>query len=180
MKSETDIKKLNTPLKDEDLKGLEAGELVYLSGDILGARDMAHKKLVECIKEKKELPVDLQGQIIFYVGPSPTPPGKKSGSIGPTTSMRMDPYTRPLLDEGLVATIGKGNRSQGLKDELKEHGAVYFITPGGIAAYLADRVSDIRTVAYGELGPEAIFSIKVKDFPLFVAYDTEGRDIFSK
>jgi len=169
---------LKTPLKKSDLKDLKAGDLIYLSGDILGARDMAHKRLIGELQKGNKLPVDIKDNIIFYVGPSPTPPGKTSGSIGPTTSSRMDAFTGPLLQEGLLATIGKGERTEELKNSLVKHGAVYFITPGGVAAYLADRVENIKKIAYKELGPEAIFSIRVRDLPLFVAYDARGGDIF--
>jgi len=171
---------LKTPLKKSDIKDLKAGDLVYITGKVLGARDMAHKRLVQSLDEGKKLPVDIKDSIIFYVGPSPAPPGHASGSIGPTTSSRMDVLTLPLLEKRLIATIGKGRRSDGLKDALKKYKAVYFITPGGVAAYLAGKVKSIKTLAYRDLGPEALYSIEVEDFPVFVAYDAEGGDIFSR
>lgn len=170
---------LKTPLTENKLKKLNAGDLVYLSGTIYGARDMAHNRIVRALKDKKSIPVDLKDITVFYVGPSPTPPGKKSGSVGPTTSARMDGLTEPLLDKGMRAMIGKGKRSDKLKNLLKNRG-VYFVSLGGIAAYLASRVEDIKAIAYEDLGPEAIFKIKVKDFPLFVAYDPHGGDIFEE
>lgn len=172
--------RLKTPLKKRDLQDLRAGDLVYLTGRLLGARDMAHKRLIQSIEKGQRLPVDIKDSIIFYVGPSPTPPDKTSGSIGPTTSARMDGLTIPLLEEGLLGTIGKGRRSDDLRSALKKHKALYFIAPGGVAAYLAGRVKSIKAIAYKDLGPEAIYSIEVQDLPLFVAYDTQGGDIFSK
>ena len=171
--------KLKTPLTEDKIKRLNAGDLVYLSGTIYGARDMAHNRIVGAIKNKKSLPVDLKDITVFYVGPSPTPPGKKSGSIGPTTSARMDGLTEPLLNKGLRAMIGKGKRSDRLKGLLKNR-AVYFVSVGGIAAFLASRVENIETIAYKDLGAEAVFKIEVRDFPLFVAYDLHGGDIFEE
>ncbi len=172
-------KYISTPLNFEKIKELRAGDVVFLTGNILSARDAAHKRLVEAIFNSKELPINLKGQIIFYVGPSPTPPGKVSGSIGPTTSARMDIYTEPILKAGVVATIGKGSRSKEIKDVFLKYKAVYFVTCGGVSAYLSQKVEDIKIVAYQDLGPEAIYSIQVKDFPLFVAYDIYGNDIFN-
>jgi len=170
--------KITTPLGEEKIKSLKAGEIVLLSGTILGARDAAHKRLVHAIQSNKKLPVDLAGQVIFYVGPSPAPPGKRSGSIGPTTSARMDDMTEPLLKKGLRATIGKGARNKKLAGILKKYNAVYFIAPGGVAAYLAGKVKKIAATAYADLGPEALFTIEVEDLPLIVAYDIYGGDIF--
>ncbi|MBN1298950.1 MAG: fumarate hydratase C-terminal domain-containing protein [Actinobacteria bacterium] len=173
-------KKLNMPLSREKIERLKAGDFVLLSGTIIGARDAAHKRIISAIKNDEKLPFEPQGQIIFYVGPSPTPEGKPSGSIGPTTSARMDEMTEPLLARGLLATIGKGARSEKLKDLLKKYKAVYFIAPGGVAAYLAEKVKKINVAAYADLGPEAVFFIEVKELPLFVAYDINGGDIFKQ
>ncbi len=175
---ENNIFKLKTPLTDKKIKNLRAGDRVYLTGTILGARDAAHKRFTECIASHKSLPVDLQNATIFYVGPSPAPPGKKSGSIGPTTSARMDNLTEPLMKMGLKATIGKGRRSDKFKHLLKKYKSVYFVAIGGIAAYLSTKVKNIKTVAYSDLGAEAVFEIEVSDLPLFVAYDIYGGDIF--
>lgn len=172
--------KLKTPLTTDKIKMLNAGDLVYLSGTLFGARDMAHNRIIKAIKNKLTLPVDLKDITIFYVGPSPTPPGKKSGSVGPTTSARMDDLTEPLLKRGMRAVIGKGKRSDRLKDLLKKNKAVYFVSVGGISAYLASRVESIKTIAYEDLGTEAVHEIEVTDFPLFVAYDIHGGDIFKE
>jgi fumarate hydratase subunit beta len=170
--------RLSTPFTDEKIKNLKAGDIVYLNGTILGARDAAHKRFIEAINSNKKLPVDLRDCAIFYVGPSPTPPGKKSGSIGPTTSSRMDNLTEPLLKQGLKATIGKGKRSNYIKELLKKYKAVYFVMIGGISAYLSTKVKNIKPIAYNDLGAEAVYEIEVKDLPLFVAYDIYGGDIF--
>jgi fumarate hydratase subunit beta len=134
--------------------------------------------MLEELKQGKKLPLDIADIAIFYVGPSPTPPGKKSGSIGPTTAARMDAVTEPLLELGLKAMIGKGKRSSYLKKLCIKHKAVYLISVGGIAAYLASKVSGIEAIAYNDLGPEAIHRIQIMDFPLFVAYDIYGGDIY--
>jgi len=169
---------LKTPLDADKVKKLHSGDMVYLSGIIYGARDAAHKRMLKAIEDGQSLPVDLTDITIFYVGPSPTPPGKKSGSIGPTTSARMDTITEPLLTRGMRAMIGKGRRSEPLKKMCPEYGSVYLISIGGISAYLSSKVSHIEAIAYEDLGPEAVYRIEVRDFPLFVAYDIYGGDIF--
>jgi len=173
-------KQLIAPFKEGKLKELRAGDMVSLSGSILSARDAAHKRLIETIESGAELPVDINNQAIFYLGPSPTPPGKNCGSIGPTTAARMDEMTEPLLKAGLKAAIGKGSRSETVKKLFGHYGAVYFVAIGGVAAYLSKKVKKIEVVAYPDLGPEAIYKLEVKDFPLIVAYDTHGGDIFLK
>jgi len=172
--------RLKTPLTEDKIKKLKAGDTIYLSGTIFGARDMAHKRIISAIENNQKLPVDLKNKTIFYVGPSPTPPGKKSGSIGPTTSARMDNLTEPLLKQGLKAMIGKGRRSNNLKELLQKYKSVYLVSVGGISAYLSTKVNEIKTIAYNDLGAEAIYEIKVKDLPLFVAYDIYGGDIFDE
>jgi fumarate hydratase subunit beta len=169
---------LKTPLMPDDIQKLKAGDIVSLSGIIFSARDAAHKRIISAIAEGIKLPVDISGQIIMYLGPSPTPPGKTSGSIGPTTSARMDVFTEPLLEKGLRAAIGKGARSVKTRALFLKHGAVYFVACGGIGAYLAQKVEKIEPVAYPDLGPEAIYILQIKDFPLIVAYDIHGGDIF--
>ena len=173
-------RRLKTPLSAGDIKKLRSGDMVHLSGTIYGARDAAHKRILEAIYRGDPLPIDLKDIVIFYVGPSPTPPGENSGSIGPTTSARMDGITEPLLARGVKAMIGKGARGAELKKMLPVYGAVYFIAIGGIASYLSSRVESIEVMAYDDLGAEAIHKIKVKDFPLFVAYDIYGGDIFEE
>ncbi len=173
------LTKIIAPLTQKGLKQLRAGDMVYLSGTVLSARDAAHKRLVAAINNGHELPVILENQALFYLGPSPAPPGKKSGSIGPTTAARMDGMTEPLLQKGLKATIGKGKRSDNIKHLMKKYGAVYFIAIGGVAAYLSKKVKKIEAVAYTDLGPEAIYRLAVEDFPLIVAYDIYGGDVFN-
>ncbi len=171
---------MDTPLKEEKIKRLRSGDMVYLSGTIYGARDAAHKRILDSIDAGRPLPLKLKDMTIFYVGPSPTPPGKRSGSIGPTTAARMDGITQPLLERGLKAMIGKGKRSLSLKNMCAEYRAVYFSAPGGVSAYLSSKICSIEASAYRDLGAEAIFKIRVKDFPLFVAYDIYGGDIFEE
>ena len=171
--------KLNTPLTIEKIKNIKAKDEILLSGTVYGARDAAHKRLINAIKNNEKLPFGLEDATIFYVGPSPTPPGKNSGAAGPTTSERMDKFLEPLLKKGLRATIGKGDRRQQAKDFLKKYNAIYMVTPGGISAFLASKILQIKPIAYEDLGPEAVFEIQVKDFPLFMAYDLEGNDIFA-
>jgi fumarate hydratase subunit beta len=180
MKPLTKTKVLKTPLSFDDIQKLKAGDIVSLSGLIFSARDAAHKRIVSAIKNGTKLPFEIQDQTIFYLGPSPTPPGKASGSIGPTTSARMDEFTEPLLEKGLKAAIGKGARSEKVRELFLKHGAVYFVACGGVGAYLAQKVLKIEPVAYLDLGPEAIYMLEVKDFPLIVAYDIHGGDIFKQ
>ncbi len=171
-------RRLTTPLMDEDIEKLSAGDKVLLNGEIYTGRDSAHERLVEAMQEGQELPVDLEGQIIYYVGPCPAKPGQPIGSAGPTTSGRMDPYTPALLEAGLKGMIGKGNRSENTKKEIVKHKAVYFLAIGGAGALLADRVQEAEVVAYPDLGPEAIHRLVVKDFPVIVGVDAEGADIY--
>ncbi len=174
------LHKLETPLSVEKIKNIKTGDEILLSGEIYGARDGAHKRFASAIKDNKELPINLNDSVIFYVGPSPTPPGKKSGAVGPTTSARMDRFMEPLLKKGLRATIGKGDRSKETKELMKKYNSIYFIAPGGISALLASKILEIKPIAYEDLGPEAVFKIKIKDFPLFAAYDLSGNDIFAE
>ena len=170
--------KLKTPLTEEDISYLNAGDEVLLSGIIYGARDAAHKRIIGSIQNNETLPFELKGSVIFYVGPSPVPPGRKSGAVGPTTSARMDSLIEPLLKKGLKGIIGKGDRNDYARELLKKYRCIYFITPGGISAILASKIQGIKEIAYHDLGPEAVFEIEVRDFPLFVAYDLQGNNIF--
>jgi fumarate hydratase subunit beta len=172
--------KLNTPLSDNDIKSLKAGDKVLLSGVVFTARDAAHKRLVDLINSKKPLPFDIKGQIIYYCGPTPARPGHVIGSAGPTTAGRMDGYTGPLLAAGLKATIGKGRRGKDVRDALKKHKAVYFAATGGAGALLSKHIKAAKVKAYEELGPEAIFELEVHNFPLIVANDIHGNDIFNR
>ncbi len=171
---------LKTPLSDGDIVNLKIGDRAVISGIIYTARDAAHKRLVELTDKGKELPFDIRGQIIYYVGPSPARPGKPIGSCGPTTSCRMDVYTPKLLEKGLKATIGKGNRSENVVEAMKKHKAVYFVATGGAAALLAKSVKKAEVIAYEELGAEAIMRLEVENFPIVVANDIYGNDLYKE
>ena len=171
---------LNTPLGEEDIKKLKAGDTVKLTGTVYTARDAAHARLVELLDKGEELPIPLEGQIIYYVGPSPTPPGKPIGSAGPTTSYRMDPYAPALLDQGLKGMIGKGGRSDEVVDAMKRNTAVYFAATGGAAALISRSITAAEIVAYEDLGAEAIRKLTVEDFPLIVAQDCHGGNVYEE
>lgn len=160
---------ITTPINGNIIKNLKAGDKVKINGTLYIARDQAHKKLVELIKKGGKLPFSLDGQIIYYCGPTPPRKGEVIGSAGPTTSKRMDPFTKIILEHGLKGTIGKGTRSKEVTDAIKKHNAVYFVTYGGAAAYLRQFIVKNEPAAYPELGPEAIRKITVKDFPAYVA-----------
>lgn len=162
------------------LSRLRAGDEVLLSGEIFTARDQAHKRLAELIKKGVRLPLDLKGSFIYYCGPTQTPPKRAIGSCGPTTSARMDRLTEPLLKAGLSAMIGKGRRSEEVRRLIKKHKAVYFLAVGGAGAYLARRVLSAKPVCFKEMGPEAVYKLRVKDFPLIVGIDSRGTDIFER
>ena len=169
---------LTTPLTEEAVLSLHAGDHVLLSGEVYTARDAAHLRMLECLAEGRPLPMPLEGQVIYYAGPTPTPPGKPVGSIGPTTSTRMDAATPTLLALGLRGMIGKGLRSQEVIDACVKHGAVYFVAVGGAAAVIAQSIQSETMIAYEDLGPEAIRRYEVKDFPAIVCIDAEGNDFY--
>jgi fumarate hydratase subunit beta len=169
--------KIKTPLSQETIKQLTAGDRVYITGMIYTARDAAHKRLVELIEAGKELPIDVKNQIIYYVGPTPAKPGQVIGSAGPTSSYRMDAYTEPLLELGLKGMIGKGERSDETKDLITKHGAIYFAAVGGAAALIAKSIKKAEVIAYEDLGPEAIHRLEVVDFPAIVINDSFGNDL---
>jgi fumarate hydratase subunit beta len=171
---------LISPLTDDIIKELHVGDKVLIQCTIYTARDAAHKKLIELIDRKKELPFDMAGQILYYVGPTPAKPGKIIGSAGPTTSSRMDSYTPKLLELGLKATIGKGQRSQEVRESLKKFKALYLIATGGAAALISKHIIELKIIAFEELGPEAIHKLTVKDFPAIVANDIYGGDVFTE
>ena len=162
------------------LKDLRPGELVYLCGRLLAARDATHRRLIELLEAGEPLPVDLEGQALYYGGPSPAPPGRVIGSAGPTTAYRMDAYTPRLLALGLAATIGKGPRSPEVREALRRHGAVYLATFGGAGAYLSQRIRAARVLAFPELGPEALFELEVEDFPAIVINPPGGGDYYEE
>jgi fumarate hydratase subunit beta len=172
--------KITTPVTDEVIEKLRAGDKVFITGFLLTGRDAAHKKLIDLIKEGKELPVDIKGQFIYYVGPTPARPGKPIGSAGPTTSYRMDSYAPTLHSLGLKGTIGKGGRSKEVKQALKKHKAVYLAAVGGAGALISKSIEGSEVVAYPELGPEAIIRLKVKDFPCIVINDMHGGDLYEE
>jgi fumarate hydratase subunit beta len=174
------VKKLTTPLTEEAVMDLKAGDNVLITGVIYSARDAAHKKLVDLLDQGEALPLDLQGQIIYYVGPAPAKPGQAIGSAGPTTSGRMDAYTPAILAQGAKGLVGKGSRSQAVKDALKKYKAVYFASVGGAAALTAKTIKKSDLVAYGELGAEAISRLEVEDFPVTVINDVYGNDLYEE
>lgn len=170
--------KLHTPLTQDKISNLKAGDSVLLSGIIYSARDAAHKRLIDLLKEGKELPLNIKNETIYYVGPSPAKPGKTIGSAGPTTSYRMDAYAPTLLDLGLKGMIGKGARNNEVIDGIKRNGAVYFGAIGGAAALIAKSIVKSEIIAYEDLGAEAIRKMEVKDMPLVVIIDSEGNNLY--
>lgn len=171
-------KRIMTPLTQEKLKDLKAGDSVLLSGYIYTARDAAHKRLVELLNEGKELPFDVKDQVIYYVGPTPAKEGQPIGSAGPTTSYRMDAYAPALIEQGLTGMVGKGIRGENVVEAMKKHGAVYFAAIGGAAALTGKRVKSAEIVAYEDLGAEAIRKLYVEDFPIVVVIDSEGNNYY--
>jgi len=172
-------KRISAPLSDADVMGLKAGDNVLISGVIYAARDAAHQKLVELLEKNEALPLDLKGQIIYYVGPTPAKPGRVIGSAGPTTSGRMDAYTPALLARGLKAVIGKGSRNAATVQAFKNYKGVYLAATGGAGALLAKTIKEAEIVAYPELGPEAIRRLVVQDFPATVINDACGNDLYA-
>ena len=172
--------RLNTPLSDEDVEKLIIGDRVLLNGIVYTARDTAHKRLVEAIKKGKALPFNPQGQIIYYAGPAPAKPGRAVGPIGPTTSCRMDSYAIFLIEAGIKGMIGKGSRSEEVKEAMKRYKAVYFAAIGGAAALLSEYIKGAEIIAYEDLGTEAIYKLAVEDFPVIVAGDVGGGDLYEE
>jgi fumarate hydratase subunit beta len=172
--------KISTPLTVGIRKKLKAGDEVLLTGTILTARDAAHKRLCDILKKGKSLPLNLKDAVIYYCGPTPARPGRPIGSCGPTTSSRMDPFTKDLIGLGLGGMIGKGDRSDEIRSAIKRHKCVYFLATGGIGALLSTKVKSSKVILYNDLGPEAIHKLEVKDFPLLVGIDSKGRDIYDK
>jgi fumarate hydratase subunit beta len=171
---------LTTPLSDEDVSQLKCGDVVNLSGTIYTARDAAHKKIVDLMAEGKELPFDLKGSVIYFVGPTPPKPGDPIGSAGPTTSYRMDSYSPTLIEAGQKGMIGKGKRDMAVRDACKKHKAVYFGATGGAGALLGKQIKSAKVIAYPELGPEAIRELTVENFPVAVVNDTYGCDLYEE
>ena len=180
IRREADVVRVTPPLSDAEVLELRAGDAVRITGVLLTGRDAAHKRLNELINANQPLPVDLKGQIIYYVGPTPAKPGQVIGSAGPTTGGRMDSTTEPLLRMGLKGAIGKGERGPAMREAFKKHVAVYFGAIGGSGAYLAKRITAQEIVAYPELGTEAIRRLTVEDFPVVVINDAHGADFYEE
>ena len=174
------IKKLQPPLTEENVRLLKAGDEVLISGVIYTARDMAHKRLCEAIEAGRELPLKLDGAIIYFVGPTPAPAGRIIGAAGPTTSSRMDAFSPKLLANGLKAMLGKGYRGEQVRDALKKYTAVHLSTIGGAGALLSKHIVAAEVVAYDDLGTEAVRKLQVVDFPAVVAYDCYGNSVYKE
>ena len=174
------LRRVRVPFEAEDLAGLKAGELVGLSGVIYTGRDQTHRRLCDLLDQGENLPVGLSGGLLYYVGPTPAPPGRVIGAAGPTTSYRMDPYTPRLLALGLSATMGKGARSPEVRAAMLKHGAVYLATIGGAGALLSACVKKSELVAFPDAGAEAMFRFEVEGFPAVVINDLQGRDYYQE
>ena len=171
---------LVTPLSKDDIRTLRTGDLVFISGTIYAARDAAHKRMIEALDRGENLPFDVRGQIIYYVGPTPAKPGNVIGSAGPTTSGRMDAYTPRLLELGLAGMIGKGNRSRTVMDAIRDNVCVYFAATGGAAALISRCIRSYTVLAWPELGPEALAAMDVENFPVTVVADCYGGDLYEE
>ncbi len=174
------MKRVYTPLIERDIRSLKAGDEVALDGVIYTARDLAHQEMAKAIRQKRKLPVSLRNQVIYYCGPTLALEKRVIGSCGPTTSSRMDPFTVDLLKRGLKGMIGKGRRNPEVRRAIKKYKAVYFLTIAGAGALLSTRVRKASVFAYKGFGPEAIYKLEVEDFPLIVAIDSQGRDVFRR
>jgi len=175
-----EIIKINTPLSDEVVEKLKAGDQVYITGVIYTARDAAHKRMVEALDKGEKLPFDIRNQIIYYMGPSPAKPGYVIGAAGPTTSGRMDVYSPRLMAEGMKGMIGKGDRSEIVKDAIKKYKTVYFAAIGGAGALISKCIKKAEVIAYDDLGAEAIRLLEVADFPVTVINDIYGGDLYQE
>ena len=171
---------LTTPLGEEDVDRLKIGDRILISGAVYTARDAAHKRMIDQLNRGENLPFDVRGQIIYYVGPSPARPGRPIGAAGPTTSYRMDAYSPRLMDEGLKGMIGKGMRSRDVIDAMKRHRCVYMAAVGGAAALLSRCIKTAEVIAYEDLGPEAIRRLEVENFPVILVNDVQGHDLYEE
>ncbi|MCB6609770.1 Fe-S-containing hydro-lyase [[Clostridium] symbiosum] len=171
-------KRITAPVDKETAKSLKAGDYVYITGTIYTARDAAHKRMQEALQKGENLPIDIKGNVIYYMGPSPAREGRPIGSAGPTTASRMDRYTPELLDLGMGAMIGKGKRSKEVIDAIVRNGSVYFAAIGGAGALLSKCIKESTVVAYDDLGTEAIRELKVENFPVIVVIDSEGNNLY--
>ena len=171
-------RELTIPTTEDELKTLRAGDMIYITGTIYTARDAAHKRMFEALQNGEELPFDINGNFVYYLGPTPARPGQVIGSAGPTTSSRMDKYTPLLLDQGLKGMIGKGKRSKEVVDSIVKNGAVYFAAIGGLGALLSKRIIASEVIAYDDLGTEAIRKLTVENLPVVLIIDTEGNNLY--
>ena len=172
-------KHISVPLTPESAASLRAGDYVYLTGTIYTARDAAHKRMQETLMRGEKLPIDMENNVIYYMGPSPARSGRPIGSAGPTTASRLDKYAPELLDLGLKGMIGKGKRSQAVKEAVIRNGAVYFAAVGGAGALLSKSILQSEVIAYDDLGTEAIRKLEIKDFPVIVVMDAQGNDLYA-
>jgi len=172
--------RLRTPLTEDDVVQLKIGDHVRVTGVIYTARDAAHNRMIETLDAGGQLPIEIKGQLIYYVGPTPARPGRASGAFGPTTAMRLDPFTPRLLQEGLKACMGKGNRGEEVRQALKQYRAVYLMAVGGAGAMLSQFIRKVEVVAYEDLGTESLKRVEVEDFPAIVMDDCEGRDLLDE
>ncbi len=175
---ETESKHIHAPFDEETARSLKAGDRVLISGVILAARDAAHKRLIEALDRGEQLPVDIKGAVVYYVGPSPAKPGHAIGSAGPTTSGRMDAYTPRLIELGLKGMIGKGYRSKEVVDAMIKHQVPYLAAVGGAGALIAQSIKKYTVLAYEDLGPEALAAMEVEDFPAVVVIDSKGSNYY--
>ena len=171
---------ISTPISDEMIRSLKAGDMAYISGVIYTARDAAHKKMCELLDKGESMPFDFLGAIIYYAGPCPAKPGTPIGSVGPTTSGRMDLYSPRLIEKGLRVMIGKGLRNKEVIDSIVKHGGVYFAAIGGAAALMGKCVESAEVIAFDELGTEAVRKLVVKDLPVIVAIDSKGNNMYEE
>ncbi len=173
-------KRINTPITKEVAQDLKMGDVVYITGTIYTSRDAGHKRMVEMLDKGEQLPIDLEGQAVYYAGPCPNKPGHVIGSVGPTTSGRMDAYSPRMLSEGLLYMIGKGKRDEKVQNAIKENKGIYFVAVGGAGALIAQCVKSVEVIAFEDLGTEALRKLEVVDFPVIVGIDTMGNDIYDK
>lgn len=171
-------KKINAPIDKEAIKDLKSGDYVYITGTIYTARDAAHKRMFDTMNEGKDIPIDLENNIIYYLGPTPARPGQVIGSAGPTTASRMDKYAPLLMDNGLAGMIGKGKRNAAVIDAIKRNTCVYFAAVGGAGALLSKCIKKSEVIAYDDLGTEAIRKLEVEDFPVIIVIDSEGNNLY--
>ena len=172
--------KLTAPLSKDEARSLRTGDRVLLSGTFYAARDSAHKSMVEDLEAGNDLPFDLQGAVIYYMGPTPAPPGKPIGAAGPTTSGRMDPFTPLMLKAGVAATVGKGQRSPEVVEAMKEHDAAYLAVIGGAGALLSQSIDSCEVAGYEDMGPDAVLKLEVRDMPMVVINDSLGGDLYAE